>query len=586
MSAVGPLRVDVRVGARLSNVVLVPRQSEHRSLVLRALRQGGIDAKADAGGVCVDAMDAPRLFDLDTPLSLTWSEDAHRFALNRAHVREHAAAVRSRVRGLLEIDEIPEDLGVDATTLDDHQRRNVAAMTVPAASGLCVFDEQGAGKTVTLIFAFDLLVHRDEIDFALILAPKSMVPEWPRDFERFRPGLHKVVVASGGRAAKAAALRSGADVVVTNFETAVTMEEELRALLRTCDGRAVLAVDESFYVKNLDARRTRAIRRLREWCSRAFVLCGTPAPNSPHDLVEQFNLTDFGMTFAGVDIPKDRSDAAPVVRAAIEARGTYVRHLKRDVLPQLPRKSFQRCLVPLEPVQRAVYTSVLNNLILDLEATDAEAFRRQLPNFLARRTALLQVCSSPALVTDGYTETPAKLLALDRLLEDLVARGEKVVVWSFFTSSVAAIVERYARFNPVRYDGTVADVEERRDAVRRFQEDHETMIFVGNPAAAGAGLTLHRARYAVYESLSNQAAHYLQSLDRIHRRGQAREVEYVVLLCDGTIEVKEYDRLIDKERAAQELLGDGATAPLTREVMLHELVEANRLLQQESAGAE
>jgi len=579
------LLADVKVGPRLASVVLVPRRPEHRSQVLRALKRMGVNAKADAGGVRIDAMDAPSLLGDVTPISLTWSADARRFALNRAHVREHATAVRSRTRVLLEMDQIPADLGIDTMTLDDHQRRNVAAMTVADSSGFCVFDEQGAGKTVTLIFAFDLLVHRDEIDFALILAPKSMVPEWPKDFERFRPGLHKVVVASGGRPMKTAALRSRADVIVTNFETAVTMEAELRALLRTYDGRAVLAVDESFYIKNLDARRTRSVRRLREWCSRAFVLCGTPAPNSPHDLVEQFNLTDFGLTFAGIDIPKDRTEAVPVVRAAIETGGAYVRHLKRNVLPDLPTKSFKRCLVQLEPVQRQVYASVLKNLILDLEATDSETFRRQLPNFLARRTALLQVCSSPALITAGYSETPAKLLALDQLLDDLVAKGEKVVVWSFFTTSITAIVDRYARFHPVRYDGTVGDVEVRREAVRRFQEDDETMLFVGNPAAAGAGLTLHRARYAIYESFSNQAAHYLQSLDRIHRRGQARPVEYFVLLCDETIELREYEKLIDKERAAQDLLGDGVTEPLTRELMLHELIDANRRLR-ESADAE
>jgi len=48
-------------------------------------------------------------------------------------------------------------------------------------------------------------------------------------------------------------------------------------------------------------------------------------------------------------------------------------------------------------------------------------------------------------------------------------------------------------------DGAVSDVQVRRDAVRRFQEDDETMLFIANPAAAGAGLTLHRARYSVYE---------------------------------------------------------------------------------------
>jgi SNF2 family DNA or RNA helicase len=131
----------------------------------------------------------------------------------------------------------------------------------------------------------------------------------------------------------------------------------------------------------------------------------------------------------------------------------------------------------------------------------------------------------------------------------------------------------------VRYDGSVSDVAERREAVRKFQEDDETRLFVANPAAAGAGLTLHRARFAVYESMSNQAAHYLQSLDRVHRRGQERDVEYFVLLCDRTIEVNEYDRLTGKERAAQSLLGDQIEQPFTREAMLDEVLTASRLLE-------
>ena len=56
----------------------------------------------------------------------------------------------------------------------------------------------------------------------------------------------------------------------------------------------------------------------------------------------------------------------------------------------------------------------------------------------------------------------------------------------------------------------------------------------------GAGLTLHAARFAVYESFSNQAAHYLQKSPPYHRRGYTREVEYFVLLADNTIEPSEF----------------------------------------------
>ncbi len=104
------------------------------------------------------------------------------------------------------------------------------------------------------------------------------------------------------------------------------------------------------------------------------------------------------------------------------------------------------------------------------------------------------------------------------------------------------------------------------------------MVFVGNPSAAGAGLTLHRARVAIYESLSNQAVHYLQSIDRIHRRGQTRDVDYIVLLCEDSIEIADYERLLDKESAAQDLLGDPVYQPVTRETFLADALAAAELL--------
>lgn len=156
-------------------------------------------------------------------------------------------------------------------------------------------------------------------------------------------------------------------------------------------------------------------------------------------------------------------------------------------------------------------------------------------------------------------------------------------MWSFYTGSIDAIAQRYARHGVVRYDGTVSSVEERRDAVRRFQGEGGPMLMVANPAAAGAGLTLHRARYAIYESLSNQAAHYLQSLDRIHRRGQVRDVEYLMLLCQGSIEIQEYATLVRKEVAAQSLLGDRTPAPMTREAFLADAQEAARLFRASEA---
>ncbi len=566
---------DLKVADALDRLYVMPRAGTDPHRLRQRLEADcpGLGIKRSHGALWVAAAEAHRLLEV-TEIALRWTGESRRFAENRRRARLVHPTLRAEVARVLAAGAVDARRSLGApevsAALDDHQAVNVAAMAIPTSYGLCLFDEQGLGKTVTVIFAYDLLVARDQIDFCLVVAPKSMVPEWPHDFGRFKPGLYSVKVAAGSRREKRQTLASRADVVVTNFETAVSMESELRALLRASGDRAMMVIDESFFAKSLDAKRTRAIRRLREWCGRAFVLCGTPAPNAPEDLVQQFNLVDFGLTFDGIVVPEDRQSQHRVVKQAMEERGAYIRHLKSEALPDLPSRRCSRLLVPLAPEQYRLYSAALERLVADLRIVDDEAFRRRIASFMGQRSTLLQICSNPASVAPGYVETPAKLGVLDQVLEELSRRREKAVIWSFYVASIEALVNRYGRYKPVRYDGTVTDTRARREAVRRFQEDGDCMLFIANPAAAGAGLTLHRARIAIYESMSNQAAHYLQSLDRIHRRGQTREVEYLIILCDKTIEVSEYDRLIAKDRSAKSLLGDPEETAVTREAMLAE----------------
>lgn len=455
------------------------------------------------------------------------------------------------------------------STLDAHQVTAVAIASHPQVRGLCLFDEQGLGKTVEALFAFDRLRETELVDRVLIFAPKNMVLEWVNDLQRFFGDKYRAVAVVGDEVEKRKLLDQKADLYVTNFESALRLGSRLREAL----GRqGLLVVDESFFVKNGDSQRTAAVARVRAAAARCVVLCGTPAPNSAIDLVEQFNIADGGLAFAGVTLPTEPALARDTVANVIVERGVYLRRLKSQVL-QLPTRSFNRIQVKLEPRQRQLYDAALLGLVADVLATDDETFRKRRATFAARRMALLQACSNPLALDPDYEAVPAKLAALDELLTELVERrGEKVLIWSFFTKSIDAIMSRYTHYNPVRIDGSITRTEDRREAVRRFQQDDTTMLFVGNPAAAGAGLTLHRARHAVYESMSNQAAHYLQSLDRIHRRGQTRPVEYHVLLADGTIEASEYERLLQKEAAAQKLLGDEVEPAQTREGLLAELL--------------
>jgi len=502
------------------------------------------------------------------PAARQWIENRMRVANAAPHVLERFAALKSPTPT-----EVRTQFGSwpMADTLDPHQLLNVAVMTIPTSWGACVFDEQGTGKTLTVIAAFDWLVHKREIETLLVVAPKSMVPEWLQEFRKFTGDLYRLVQAVGNRREKTRALNSRADVVVANYEAAIDLEHDLRLLCQRA--RVALVIDESFSIKNPDAQRTAALADLREWCSKAFVLCGTPAPHSAKDLVSQFDLVDFGFTFRGVSLEKDPVVSARQVKAAVEARGVYVRNLKRLVLPDLPSRRYTETLVEMAPRQAHLYGVLARELAEDLLSITDEQFDKDYTNYFARRAALLRICSHPRPIIDDYDEVPAKIAALDGLVKlHVVDQHEKVVIWSHFKFSLDVIVDRFAPYGVAMIDGSVADVELRREAVRRFQQDEQTMIFVGNPAAAGAGLNLHRARIAIYESFSNQAAHYMQSLDRIHRRGQERNVEYLALICRGTIEGAEYRRLLAKADAQADVLGDQVEERPTRQSMLAELL--------------
>jgi SNF2 family DNA or RNA helicase len=469
--------------------------------------------------------------------------------------------------------------GFDGRLLDEHQLSAVAIASDPKVTGFCLFDEQGLGKTVSTLFSFHRLREERLVGGMLVLCPKNMVLEWQRDTDRFFNSKYRCQTVTGSSRNKRRELNRKADIYTTNFETATKLYLRLKELLHSEPDGFLLVVDESFYVKNTQALRTRAVRDLRQFAKRCIVLCGTPAPNQPADIIEQVNIADKGAAFRGVTLPEEHDRALAVVQNVLDERALYLRRTKGQALPDLPSKSFQQVLVPMSTIQARLYSQILDRFLNDLEHTSDKEFARNRTSFIAERTRLLQICSNPKGVKQDYRETPAKLLALDAILEELIERRqEKVIVWCYFTVSLEAVLNRYTRFNPVRVDGKVKSPLLRRDAVRRFQEDDSTMLFVGNVAAAAAGLTLHRAKYAIYESLSNQGAHYFQSIDRIHRRGQTRPVEYIALICDQSIEELQYRDLAKKERMARVLLSDADSQPATRASMLAEARDAAKLL--------
>ena len=368
--------------------------------------------------------------------------------------------------------------------LDPAQISAVAAMTTPDLLGLCLFDEQGSGKTVMTIASFDILKQLGQVDGMIVVCPKSMVSEWPKDIERFLPNEYKIVIAEGDRRQKYEAAFQDFDVLVTNYEGVETM---LVSLMASASNRKfLLAIDESYYLKNSESFRSDSAAKLRSKCHRCFVLCGTPAPNSAHDLVNQFDLADLGFTFGGFKKSKDPASDWDKIASLVDTKGVFIRRLKTEILQHVPEKNFHVIRVDLMGKQALMYEQARSDLELELKNLNNETFKKRLVTYFQRRAALLQICTCPGAIDPTLSETPAKYQVLDSLLEDLISKGRKVIIWSFYKRSLDEIQNRYSKYNPVRVDGSISS-SLRKDAVRLFQEDPKTMLFIGNPAAAGAG---------------------------------------------------------------------------------------------------
>jgi len=457
--------------------------------------------------------------------------------------------------------------------LDPHQVEAVAAMTVPSLVGMALFDEQGAGKTVCALTTFHILRLRDIVSHLLVVAPKSVLSVWKDEITKFFKNRYEVKTVVGKGTRPIDILQREVDILLISYETAIRTYSILQGLISTKGRDFMLVVDESYYIKNPIAQRSQAVAKLRQHCKRAYVLCGAPAPNSPSDIVHQMDVADAGSTFSGVSIPDDKDSAASVVQIALGLSAIYLRRLKEEVLPELPAKSIKRTFVQLQPIQATIYEDAVKELIVDVRQVEDIYFPKHLNEFMARKWALLQICSNPVGLDPMYTEVPAKLLAIDQIVEKIVKeQGHKIIIWSFFRHSLQAIFDRYKYLGAVRIDGSIDSLDERHLSIHRFQEDPSTKVFVGNPAAAGAGITLTAASNAIYESFSNQPAHYLQSVDRIHRRGQQNPVASYVLLSQQTIEGREFNRFLEKERRGHDIFSKRPADPITKEGFLKDLL--------------
>ncbi len=115
---------------------------------------------------------------------------------------------------------------------------------------------------------------------------------------------------------------------------------------------------------------------------------------------------------------------------------------------------------------------------------------------------------------------------------------------------------------PIAGDEVAEDDEEysltREAIVKEFHDQNSTFkVIIANPFAVSESISLHKACHnAIYLERSFNAAHFLQSKDRIHRYGlkEGIETHYYYLVSADSVDETIHQRLLDKERRLMEII--------------------------------
>jgi SWI/SNF-related matrix-associated actin-dependent regulator 1 of chromatin subfamily A len=417
-----------------------------------------------------------------------------------------------------------------------------------------VGDQPGLGKTpIAVCIANEIAAKR-----VLVLCPANIRLQWVdriREWSTMRwPYIVYPIIH--GRTG----VHPNAHWTVVSYDLART-EAIGAALARgTYD---LLILDEIHYLKNIETGRTRAVfgdaagmvrqhdKETKEWrtlfrslssaSGMVLGLSGTPLPNRPReaytiarglcfDSIDWMSEDHFKKRFnPSMKIEGEHADGtpytyvreevgrAPELQARLRAN-FMVRHLKRDVMPQLKLPVYD--IVRVDET-RAVRSVLEAESMLDIDQDLLEMdikvdgqwaiIRHQMGLAIAP-----QVADYAAMCIDGG--------------------DEKLVIFAWHIDVLNYLEEKLARFGVLRIDGSTT-AKQKQVRVKIFQEDRRFKIMLGNTLSLGTGTDglQHVACHALLAEPDPVPGNNEQAVDRLDRGGQLRTVQADLFVAPGSI---------------------------------------------------
>ena len=441
-------------------------------------------------------------------------------------------------------------------------------------------DDQGLGKTKQIIDFVGCLEKTDTINKVLIVCGvNSLKYNWQSEIEihsnekgwvlgtRFRKTTGKAY--EGSTKDKLEDLDNLPDCryIITNIETLRAGAEKIskskyhfpiaEKLQELCKNGtiSVIAFDECHKSKEPTSLQSRAM--INVTAKYMVAMSGTPLMNNPLDLYfpmswlgyEKHSFYQFKQHYCtlggwgGSQVVGYKN--LEEIREMMD--NIMLRRLKTEVL-DLPEKIRKIEYVDMTPKQSQIYKEVYNGVMSELQKIKFSN------NPLSMMIRLRQATGWTGVISNTIQES-AKMDRMVELVSEIVASGQKAIIFSNWESMTEVAMEKLKSYNPAYITGaTKAD--ERMKEVERFQDNDKCKVIIGTIGAMGTGLTLTAAQNVIFLDSPWNMALKAQAEDRAHRIGTKGTVNIITLVCKNTIDER-IEELVEKKGQIADALVDG-----------------------------
>lgn len=385
-----------------------------------------------------------------------------------------------------------------------------------------VLNEMGTGKTLSILWALDILFRSKKIRRALVVSPLSTIRlVWANEIF-FNMPHRKYAVCHGSRHQRIQALRNPAEIVIINHDGIKTVFDELDA-----ESFDVIVIDELTAFKSHATERTKAMIKLAKRAKAVWGLTGEPTPNSPIEAFSQAKIVnptnpalpryftqyrEMTMTKINEFVWLPKFEAPKVVSRVLTPAIRY----KRDECMDLPPTTYQTLEVGLSEQQQEAYAKMKKHMLLEYQSGKVTAV-----NAAVALNKLLQISAGSVRMDDGTTlqiNCKPRLDALHDIFEQTPQK--KLIIFATYTASIRMLVE-YAAKNGIQAQPFYGDVNpaHRLQFVDQFQNGKLNWL-VMQPQSSAHGLTLVASSTITWFSLIASNEYYNQANARIVRPGQ------------------------------------------------------------------